>query len=32
MASIRENQNFDLTAACKDLYFSIKGLGTDKEK
>ena len=32
MASIIENSNFDLTGACKELYYAIRGLGTDKEK
>jgi hypothetical protein len=32
MATIKENENFEMTVASKDLYDAIRGLGTDKSK
>jgi hypothetical protein len=32
MATIKENEDFEMTVASKDLYNAIRGLGTDKSK
>jgi hypothetical protein len=32
MATIKVNSNLNLANACKELYNSIRGVGTNKEK